>query len=240
LRILIIESQRGLSESLPRLLSAENFAVETAASDAGIAKALSGDFDLIILDEAADLCRELRRRGIDTSILMLTGNPVAGLKLGADDCVARSCDSNEFVARVEALLRRVPRARRSAIGLLQFGDVAVNFASAEVRKGGSLINLSSKELALLQYLAEHRERVVTRKEILQNVWEYDPGVSSRTIDVHVGWLRQKLEDHPQQPQYIKTIRGRGYRFDSELRPLKSQIVSSVLTLVNLRKRSVNS
>jgi DNA-binding response OmpR family regulator len=224
LNILLIEADRALRERIEKLLTAENFHVQTAS---GIQSA--ADFDLIILGEAAEMCRELRAKGVDASILMLTAERVKGLRLGADDCVSRSCDLNELLARVEALLRRVPKARRSRSAHLRFGDVEINFAIAEARKGGRLLAMSMKELRLMQYLADHRERVVTRKEILSNVWEYDATVSSRTVDVHIGWLRQKLEDDPQRPKYITTIRGRGYRFDcdvtAEMRASSTKLVS---------------
>ncbi len=178
-----------------------------------MSKAYTGDFDLIILNGIPAASGELRRKGVDTSVLMLTDDRVAGLRLGADDCVSASCDSNELLARVEALLRRVPRARRSTVITLRFGNVEIDFRTCQARKNGYPLSMTSKECRLLQYLVDHRERVVSRQEILKNVWEYDAAVSSRTVDVHIGWLRQKLEDNPQQPKYIKTIRGRGYRFD---------------------------
>jgi DNA-binding response OmpR family regulator len=146
---------------------------------------------------------------------MLSSRTVTALRLGADDCVPRSCDPNELMARVEAILRRVPKASRGPARTIRFGDVFIDFALPEVRKNDRLVNLSDKELRLLQYLVQHRNKVVSRKELLSEVWGYDASVSSRTIDVHVGWLRQKLEDNPQRPKHIKTIRGSGYRFDSE-------------------------
>jgi two-component system alkaline phosphatase synthesis response regulator PhoP len=238
LRILLIESDLDLIARLSSLLAAENFEVERAVDDeSGLAKASSGDFDLIIMGPMPRVCDELRRKGIDTSILMLTEERVAALRLGADDCVSRSCDSNELLARVEALLRRVPRARRNPVNALRFGDIHIDFASAEAMKGGRPVSLSSKELRLLQYLAGHKERVVSRQEILRNVWEYDAAVSSRTVDVHIGWLRQKLEDTPRQPKFIRTIRGRGYRFDYDSPSTKSNVPSVILTLVSLRQRS---
>ena len=191
---------------------------------AGCATAQSEAFDLIILDALLPgksgwvVCDELRRKGVDISILILleksrSAERVKALKLGADDCVSRSCDSSELLARIEALLRRSPRARRSPLTILRFGDVEVDFAGAQAKKAGRRLTLAAKEFRLLQYLVDHRDRVVTRKEVLKNVWEYGSAISSRTVDVHVGWLRQKLEDDPQSPKYIRTIRGRGYRFD---------------------------
>jgi two-component system, OmpR family, alkaline phosphatase synthesis response regulator PhoP len=220
-RILLVDAGRELVDSLSHLLAAESFEVEFALDgETGFARASSGEFDLVILGTTfgTRVCRELRKTGVDTSILMLSSRTraeerVTALRLGADDCVPRSCDPNELLARVEALLRRVPKASRGPVRTLRFGDVEIDFGLVDVRKGGRRLSLSSKELRLLQYLVSHRERVVSRKELLSNVWEYDASVSSRTIDVHVGWLRQKLEDDPQRPKHIMTIRGRGYRFD---------------------------
>jgi two-component system alkaline phosphatase synthesis response regulator PhoP len=202
------------------LLAAERFDLELAADgESGFVKASTNGFDLIILDSALpqrsgfSICRALRRIGVDTSLLMLSSRTVTALRLGADDCVPRSCDPNELMARVEAILRRVPGVSRGPIRTVRFGDVFVDFAMADVRKGDARVNLSDKELRLLRYLVAHRDKVVSRKELLREVWGYDSSVSSRTIDVHVGWLRQKLEDDPHQPKHIKTIRGTGYRFD---------------------------
>lgn len=202
---------------LSPLLAADQYQVELAMDGrSGFAKATAHTFDLIVLNNLPAVCVSLRRRGIDTSILMLTEERVAGLRRGADDCVSRSCDSNELLARIEALLRRVPKVRCTGVPNLRMGDVEIDFRIHEVLKRGSPLNMTSKELGLLQYLVDHRNRVVSREEILKNVWEYDARLSSRTVDVHIGWLRQKLEENPQQPRYIKTIRGRGYRFDFEL------------------------
>jgi two-component system alkaline phosphatase synthesis response regulator PhoP len=206
------------------LLAAEGHEVESAHDgESGLAKALSGSFDLILLDvmlprkTGFDVCRELRQKGVDTAVLMLTARSqvidrVVGLKLGADDYLTKPFDPSELLARVEALLRRVQKENRIPVQTFQFSNVSVDFERAEVRKGGQPISLAGKELQLLRYLVDHRERVVPREELLQRVWEYNSEVSSRTIDVHVAWLRQKLEDNPQTPRHIQTIRGKGYRF----------------------------
>jgi two-component system alkaline phosphatase synthesis response regulator PhoP len=223
-RILLIEDEPGLVVALRDLLAIEGHQVDSAREgDAGLEKALSGQFDVIILDvmlprkTGFEVCRELRQRGIDTAILMLTARSqvadrVVGLKLGADDYLTKPFDPSELVARVEALLRRVQKDSRIPVRQFEFGDVAVDFERAEVRKAGLPVSLASKELQLLRYLVDNRERVITREEILRRVWEYNTDVSSRTIDVHVAWLRQKLEDQPQFPRHIQTIRGKGYRF----------------------------
>jgi two-component system alkaline phosphatase synthesis response regulator PhoP len=223
-RILLVEDEPGLQLTVSDLLATEGHRVETASDgENGFRRASDEDFDLIILDVMLPkktgfaVCRELRQRGIDTAILMLTAKTqvvdrVVGLKLGADDYLAKPFDPAELLARVEALLRRVQKDNRIAVKSFQFGDIQVDFERAELLKGGRVVSIAGKELQLLRYLIDHRGRVVPREEILQNVWEYSSDVASRTIDVHVAWLRQKLEDNPQNPKHIHTIRGKGYRF----------------------------
>jgi two-component system alkaline phosphatase synthesis response regulator PhoP len=224
LRILLVEDEPGLVLTVSDLLAAEGYEVETAPDgESGLAKASAGKFHLAILDvmlprkSGFDVCRELRQRGIDIAILMLTAKTqvvdrVVGLKLGADDYLSKPFDPSELLARVEALLRRVRQDKRIPVQSFKFADVEVDFERAEVHKGGREISMASKELQLLRYLVDHRGRVVPREELLQNVWEYSGDGSTRTIDVHVAWLRQKLEDNPQNPKHIHTIRGMGYRF----------------------------
>ena len=223
LPILLIEDEPGLVLTISDLLTTESYRVETASDgDSGLAKATQEKFALIILDimlpkkTGFEVCRQLRQGGSDTPILMLTAKTqvvdrVVGLKLGADDYLTKPFDPAELLARVEALLRRVHKENRVEVRTFQFGDVEIDFERAEVRKQGQPLSLAAKELQLLRYLVNNRDRVVPREEILQQVWEYDREVSSRTIDVHIAWLRQKL-DNPQNPKYIQTVRGKGYRF----------------------------
>lgn len=223
-RILLIEDEPGLVVTVSDLLASEGYVVESAADgESGLARAIAGAFDLIVLDVMLpkkmgfDVCRELRQQGIDTAILMLTARTqvadrVTGLRLGADDYLVKPFDPAELLARVDALLRRVHKNNRVPVKTYQFGTVEVDFERAEARKGGVPVNMAAKELQLLRYLVDHRERVLTREEILKDVWEYASDVTSRTVDVHVAWLRQKLEEQPQNPKYIQTIRGKGYRF----------------------------
>jgi two-component system alkaline phosphatase synthesis response regulator PhoP len=223
-RILLVEDEPGLVLTLTDLLAAEGYAVETATDGpSGLARGLAERFDLIILDvmlpgkNGFDVCRELRQNGKDAAILMLTAKTqvvdrVVGLKLGADDYLTKPFEPAELLARVEALLRRVRRENPLPVARYQFGDVDVNFETGEVRKGGQAVALAGKELQLLRFLVDRRGRVVSRDELLENVWEYHHGVTSRTVDVHVAWLRQKLEDNAQSPRFIHTVRGVGYRF----------------------------
>ena len=223
-RILLIEDEPGLVLTVSDLLAAEGYEVETASDgEAGLSKGLAGAFDLIILDvmlprkSGFDVCRELRQSGIDSAILMLTaksqvGDRVSGLKLGADDYLGKPFDPAELLARIGALLRRVQKENLIAVRSFQFDDIEVDFEHAEVRKAGRPIGLAAKEMQLLRYLIDHRERVVTREEVLRKIWEYSNDVTSRTIDVHIAWLRQKLEPDPANPRHIQTIRGKGYRF----------------------------
>jgi two-component system, OmpR family, alkaline phosphatase synthesis response regulator PhoP len=223
-RILLIEDEPGLVLTLSDLLAAEGYTVDTATDGpAGLKRATGEPFDLIILDvmlpgkNGFDVCREIRQQGRDLAILMLTAKTqvidrVVGLKLGADDYLTKPFDPSELLARVEALLRRVHKQKLTPVVRFQFGNVQIDFDKAEVMKETAQISLAGKELQLLRYLIDHRGKVISRDELLQNVWEYQPDVSTRTVDVHIAWLRQKLEDNPQFPKYILTVRGSGYRF----------------------------
>jgi two-component system alkaline phosphatase synthesis response regulator PhoP len=223
-RILLVEDEPGLALTLSDLLAGEGYQVETAADGpTGLARAAGEPFDLLLLDvmlpgkNGFDVCRELRQRGKDVAILMLTAKTqltdrVVGLKLGADDYLTKPFEPPELLARIEALLRRVKKMRQTPVVQFQFGNVEVDFDKGVVSKAGVSVSLAGKELELLRFLVDRRGKVVSREELLEGVWEYQPGVSSRTIDVHVAWLRHKLEDNPQNPIYIRTVRGVGYRF----------------------------
>ena len=225
-RILLVEDEPGLVLTLSDLLRAEGYTVESAIDGpTGLARAVNESFDLIVLDvmlpgkNGLEVCRELRQRGKDVAVLMLTAKTqlidrVVGLKLGADDYLTKPFEPPELLARIEALLRRVNKEKLTPVARFQFGNVDVDFETGDVRKDGMPVGLAAKELELLRYLIDHRGKVVSRDELLEGVWEYQPGVSSRTIDVHVAWLRQKLEDNPQTPRHIHTVRGVGYRFSA--------------------------
>ncbi len=220
----MIEDEPGLVLTLTDLLSAEGYDIETASEgNEGLKKALEGEFDLIVLDvmlpgkNGFDICKELRQHGKDTAVLMLTAKTqvidrVIGLKIGADDYLTKPFDPSELIARIEALLRRVNKDNAAQVIRYQFGSVQIDFDRGEVLKNRERIPLTGKELQLLQYLVNNRKKVVSRDELLKEVWQYQAAVSSRTVDVHVAWLRQKLEDNPQLPRHFHTVRGVGYRF----------------------------
>jgi len=220
----LIEDEPGLVLTLSDLLTGEGYALETASDgESGLARASAGLFDLVILDimlprkTGFDVCRELRQKGIDSAVLMLTAKTqvadrVVGLKLGADDYLTKPFDPAELLARVQALLRRVQKEDRIPVRTFAFDGIEADFERPLVTRHGDTVNLAAKEMQLFHFLVDHRERVVTREEILQKVWKYNSEVASRTIDVHIAWLRQKLEENPQHPKHIHTIRGKGYRF----------------------------
>ncbi len=222
-RILLVEDEPGLRLTLQDRLQAEGYAVETASEgDEGFSKAFSGGFDLIILDvmlpnrSGIDICRDLRQSGHNTPILMVTArsqtvDKVLGLKIGADDYLTKPFEMLELLARIEALLRRSSPQQVPSAGY-EFGKIRVDSRSTEVTRNGELLNLSAKEFQLLRYFIEHDRETLSRETLLQRVWGYRSTPSTRTVDVHVAWLRQKLEDDPKNPRWILTVHGMGYKF----------------------------
>jgi two-component system alkaline phosphatase synthesis response regulator PhoP len=141
-----------------------------------------------------------------------TIDKVLGLKLGADDYLTKPFEMIELLARVEALLRRPPQQASSTNGMFRFGAVAVDFKRAEVSKQDERVDLSAMEFKLLQFLIENRGAVHSRDQLLDAVWGYDAMPTTRTVDVHIAWLRQKLEENPRHPNFIQTVHGMGYKF----------------------------
>lgn len=223
-RILLVEDEPGLQLAITDRLVAEEYAVETAGDgDSAIRRATGEAFDLIVLDvmlplrDGFDVARTVRNHGITAPILMLTARTdvvdrVVGLKLGADDYLTKPFEMIELVARIEALLRRAPVSGVTGIERYKFGDIAVDIRRAEVTKHGEPVELSAKEFQLLRYFIEHRGATLSRDELLHEVWGYNATPSTRTVDVHVAWLRQKLEPNPRIPQFILTMHGLGYKF----------------------------
>ncbi len=223
-RLLLVEDEPGLQLTLSDRLAAEGYHVESAGDgDTAIRRAAGEPFDVIVLDvmlpgrDGFEVARTLRHQGIRTPILMLTARTqivdrVVGLKLGADDYLTKPFDTMELLARLEALLRRAPPASGAALERYQFGEILVDVRRAEVTRGNEMLDLSAKEFQLLRYFIEHRGATLSREELLQDVWGYTAMPSTRTVDVHVAWLRQKLEPNPRVPQYILTVHGLGYKF----------------------------
>lgn len=222
-RLLLVEDEPGLVLTLTDRLAREGYAVEACTDgESGLERAAREAFDLVLLDvmlpriNGLDVLRELRKRGIETPVIMLTArgqvvDKVVGLKLGADDYVTKPFEMIELMARIEAKLRRAPAAPQPAEGY-RFGDIHVDFRRAEVTKASAPLELSAREFQLLKYCIEHRGATLTRDELLNEVWGYNAMPSTRTVDVHVAWLRQKIEPNPRHPQYILTIHGMGYKF----------------------------
>jgi len=225
-RILLVEDEPSLVMTLTDRLVSEGYQVDSAGDgDAAFGLATGGSYDLLILDvllpgrSGFDLCRDLRRQGVEVPILMLTARTqvadrVVGLKLGADDYLTKPFDMMELVARVEALLRRAhgPAGGAGGGGTHAFGEVRVDFRRAEVFRGGRPVELSAMEFKLLAYFVERRGALLSRDELLDKVWGYDATPQTRTVDVHVAALRQKLEPNPSHPRFILTVHGLGYRF----------------------------
>jgi two-component system, OmpR family, alkaline phosphatase synthesis response regulator PhoP len=223
-RVLIVEDEPGLVMALTDCLTAEGYQVKTAGDgEAGFICASTEFFHVVILDlmlprrNGFDVCRDLRNRGIQTPIIMLTArgqtaDKVVGLKLGADDYLTKPFDMPELLARLEALLRRMPAEPHTPLEIYRFGDISVDFKRTEVLRNGRVLELSAREFRLLRYLIERRGVTISRDDLLNEVWGYDAMPTTRTVDVHVGQLRQKIERNPRDPQYILTIYGFGYKF----------------------------
>lgn len=224
-RIFLVEDEESLVLTLTDALSSEMYEVETSQNGReGYELACGRTFDAIILDinlpekNGFDFCRDLRGMGIKTPILILTArgqlvDKVLGFKLGADDYLTKPFEIPELLVRLEALLRRTVGAAVSTTNeVFDFGQIRVDLRRAEVRKDGKPVELSAREFQLLQYFIEHPDQVITRDELLAEVWGYSGNVFTRTVDVHVSLLRKKLEGDSEESSRFYTVRGLGYRF----------------------------
>jgi two-component system, OmpR family, alkaline phosphatase synthesis response regulator PhoP len=222
-RILVVEDEAGIRMTLEDRLVAEGCAVETRPDGlSGEAEARMGRYDLILLDlmlpgrDGLEICRNLRSAGVRTPIIMLTARGanheiVIGLREGADDYVPKPFDAGVLVARIEAVLRRSGSGGARAGEIVRFGDFELDRHMGELRRGTETIALNAQEYRLLEFLATNPDRVIGREEILDLAWGYDSETTTRTIDVHVAKLRQKLGES-EMPEHILTIRGKGYKF----------------------------
>jgi two-component system alkaline phosphatase synthesis response regulator PhoP len=222
--VLFVEDERALRMIVGDSLRNAGCSVEYATDgDEGFQKAKHLCFDLIILDVMLPrrngflVCEDIRRAGLTTPILMLTARSetaekVKGLRTGADDYVTKPFEMPELIARVEALLRRAPGSPAVNADTFQFGSVCVDLRGTEVRRSGETVNLSSLEFQLLRYFILRRGATLSRDELLKQVWGYSENTFTRTVDVTVAGLRQKLESDPRRPRFILTVQGMGYKF----------------------------
>jgi DNA-binding response OmpR family regulator len=230
-RILVVEDEPAILRGLQDNLRIEGFDVITASDgETGYKHAIEAKPDLIVLDlmlpkmSGYEICRKLRSNGVNTPILILTArgeeaDRVLGLDLGADDYVTKPFSIRELLARVRALLRRVqPAAPASAgnsaeaIQQLQFGSVTLDFQKYEATKDGNPVDLTRKEFGIVRFLAARPDIVVSRDELLNEVWGYDSYPTTRTVDNHIASLRAKLEPDPANPRHFLTVHGVGYKF----------------------------
>lgn len=223
-RILLVEDEPGLVLTLTDRLAAEGYETASATDGpSGLRRAVTEAWDLILLDVMLpgmggfDVVKEIRQQKVTVPVIMLTArgqvvDKVLGLKLGADDYLTKPFEMLELLARIEAQLRRAAASASPGARRYQFGDFVMDVRKAELRRKGELIDLSAREFLLLKYFIEHREATLTRDELLNDVWGYHSMPSTRTVDVHVAWLRQKIEPNVKQPQYILTVHGMGYKF----------------------------
>jgi two-component system, OmpR family, alkaline phosphatase synthesis response regulator PhoP len=223
-RILLVEDEAALRMTLSDRLESEGYQVECASDgQAGYETGLRSPGDLIILDvmlprkNGFDVCRDLRKAGQVVPILMLTArgqvvDRVLGLKIGADDYLTKPFEMMELMARVEALLRRAPYAQTEQNNVHEFGALRIDLRGTSVSRDGKIVPLSAREFQLLRYLVEHRGATLSRDVLLKEVWGYNADAFTRTVDVHVASLRQKIEEDPKQPSLIITVLGLGYKF----------------------------
>lgn len=223
-RILIIEDEMPMRTALADLLASEGYRALTAADGAsGLKRALAEKPDLILLDvmmpklDGFAVCAELRRLANDVPVLMLTAkgqveDRVSGLDAGADDYLVKPFSTGELLARVRALLRRAGRKTKSAVKL-KLGDVEIDLARQTAMRGRRPVYLTAKEFAMLRLMAEAEGEPVTRERFLDAVWGYTSFPTTRTVDNHVASLRAKLEKNPDQPRWLKTVHGVGYKLE---------------------------
>jgi two-component system alkaline phosphatase synthesis response regulator PhoP len=224
-RILLVEDAPDVQMIVADLLRGHgHHVVVSGDGHDALCLAIEQRFDLMIFDvmlpgrSGFELCRAIRERGFDGGILMLTARAqvddrVEGLDTGADDYLIKPFDPKELLARVSALLRRLGKTSLTPVVQYQFGDVMVDFERREVSRAGVPVSLAAKELLVLRQLIDHRGQVLSREQLLSRIWHDQPFIGPRTVDVHVAWLRQKLEKNPQMPRYIITVRGEGYSFE---------------------------
>ena len=222
-RILIVEDDAAIAFALEADLESEGYEVSVSTTgDDGLRRAREEGFDLVLLDvmlpgrDGFEVCRDLRRSGIRTPIIVLTARThdaekVLGLELGADDYIIKPFNPRELRARIKAVLRRTETATPD---VFRFGDAEVDFVRAEVRRSGQPVDLSALEFKLLTAFVRGRGRLLTREHLLEAAWGSNISLNDRVVDNHIVGLRRKLEPDPEVPRYFLSLRGLGYRFDA--------------------------
>lgn len=224
MRIVVIEDEVKIASAIKRGLELKGYAVDMVHdADTGLAYALDPDYDLVVLDrmlpgsmDGAELCRRVRAEGHSVPILMLTargtlGDKVEGLNSGADDYLVKPFSFDELIARVRALLRRAPQHLGT---VMTAGDLSLDTTTYQVQRGEANIRLSSKEFALLEYLLHNQNRVVTKDMIISHVWDGDALVLPNTVEVYMGYLRNKIDrPFPDRKPLLHTLRGFGYKLE---------------------------
>jgi DNA-binding response OmpR family regulator len=224
-RILIVEDDRAIAVALEDDLRLEGYDVAVVADgDAAVRAAHEVAYDLVLLDvmlpkkDGFDVCRELRRSGVDSKILLLTArtgetDKVLGLDLGADDYVTKPYSPKELRARVRALIRR--GTPPTAGEITRFGDCELDLGRGELRRGGRPVPTTALELRLLELFTRRVGRVLTRRTLIDEAWGRDTAITERVVDNQIANLRKKIEPSPATPRFLKSVRGIGYRFDLE-------------------------
>ncbi|MGV3010422.1 response regulator transcription factor [Streptococcus thoraltensis] len=234
-RVLIVDDEPHILTLVSYHLAKEGFdvtTVEDGRSALGLGQ--TQNFDFIVLDimlpqlDGVEVCKRLRKAGVETPILMLSAkgeefDKVLALELGADDYMTKPFSPRELLARIKAILRRTEQDKVYKLPLeevpvdtkIQVADLEVYLERHQIFKADQEINLTPKEFELLVYLLKHPRMTLTRERLLERIWGYDFGQETRLVDVHIGKLREKIEDNPKLPQIIKTVRGYGYKFEGE-------------------------
>lgn len=220
MRILVVEDEHKIANALKKGLEQESYAVDVEYDgEDGLNSALTGEYDLIILDrmlpgmEGVEVCTRIRQKNIHCPIIMLTAKDqikdrVTGLNSGADDYLIKPFAFEELLARVKALLRR---PKDSTGTVLKLKNLSLNTVTFEVKRGGKVIQLSSKEYALLYYLLRNQDRILSKDTIISHVWDFDADVLPNTVEVYMGYLRNKIDKPFDGPNLIQTVRGFGYK-----------------------------
>jgi len=228
-KILVVDDEEALVRLISYNLAKEGFTILTAEDGTQAWEMIKAEKpELVILDlmlpgkDGLEICRDMRRDNIDTPIIMLTArdeeiDKVLGLELGADDYMTKPFSVRELIARVKAVLRRNRGIKQPGLEEKEIiiGDFTIKPEKYEILQQGQLLDLTLKEYELLEILLKNKDRVLKREYLLQVLWDYADGVNTRVLDVHISKLREKIESDPKNPNYIKTVRGVGYKFEED-------------------------